>query len=157
MENMPIYKFVSKARLNEHRPGKEKHTSVSIWSQDPGVRRSRSPSTSLSRIDFMRPLICPRSASHCAVSCSSSRTFETILAPLMGGVVISARESLVSMARVFAWAVCVRQTTCRAPTRSPYRPKFLEKDCATSSSCEVWRRKCRMDHASLARSPVAKP
>jgi hypothetical protein len=44
----------------------------------------------------------------------------------------------------------------RAPTRSPYRPRFLEYDCATMISSPL-STNSRGAKASLSRSPVAKP
>lgn len=83
----------------------------------------------------------------------------TTLAPKHGADVISAREIFFSTASTFAALEWFRVTMCRAPIRSPYRPKFLEKDCATANSSVPFEYvvKWRIAQASLSASPVAKP
>lgn len=111
-----------------------KLTSVKRCPQLPGVFRRVKPSYSLRRISASLPLIVSRSCCHRARRAGSPRMEATSLAPNPGVEVISAREILFSCPSTRAAASRVLATTCSTPTRSPYRPKFLEKDWATASS-----------------------
>ncbi|KAH3668697.1 hypothetical protein OGAPHI_002451 [Ogataea philodendri] len=108
----------------------------------------------------MRELMVTRSSSHCFFSSGVLRINDTILAPYAGGFDSSDRTILDSCDRtaLLSAASWSGNTTCTAPTRSPYMPAFLANDWQTT----IGNRYClstasRTAHASFSSEPDEKP
>mmetsp|Transcript_13911 Transcript_13911/g.37617 ORF Transcript_13911/g.37617 Transcript_13911/m.37617 type:complete len:267 (-) Transcript_13911:575-1375(-) len=134
----------------------------SMKDQSPGTPARLSACVKELRMALMRLAMPASSSHHSRNRTGSPMTLAAISAPWRGGLLymgLMTRRSWPSTSLATSALLLMMDS---APTRSPYRPMFLAKDCASMSSWglpsgAVALANMRSDAASAFRSPLAKP